>query len=109
MLKIKSTCKSNDKLAYKTRLSRFNWNEVAFKGHTGVECEKRFSHHLKSVRRHRILAEIVTDIEANIKKCPIKKPLNSYQLFVRDQLTNTTTSGDFVSYLFSCTRSIHSN
>lgn len=101
MAKVKSDAKSTDKVNYKTRLSRFNWDAIAFKNHSGDDCEKRFKYHLKSVRRHRNLCEIVTDIEENIKKCPIKKPLNSYQLFVQSQLLNVKSSGDFVSSL-SC-------
>lgn len=90
---------------YKTRMKQLNWKDIAFKEHTGEDCENRFKNHLKNVRRHRNLNEIVTDIETNIKKCPVKKPLNSYQIFIQDQLSNATTSGDFVcltyfSYLY---------
>lgn len=74
-----------------------NWSDIAFKSYTPDECEKRFKSHLKHVRRYRNLNEIATDIETNIKKCPLKKPLNSYQLFIQDQLTNVKSSGDFVS------------
>lgn len=95
--KVKSISKSNDKVNYKTRLKQMNWVEIAFKNYTPEKCEKRFMDHLKHVRRHRTLNEIAVDIETNIKKCPIKKPLNSYQIFVKDQLMNATTSGDFVS------------
>lgn len=73
-----------------------NWSEIAFKHYTAEDCEKRFADHLKHVRRHRNLNEVATDVEANIKKCLLKKPLNSYQIFVQDQLANATTSGDFV-------------
>lgn len=95
--KVKSTTKQADKVSYKTRLKQLNWNDIAFKSYSGDECEKRFQNHLKHVRRHRNLNEITTDIETNIKKCPLKKPLNSYQLFIQDQLTNVKSSGDFVS------------
>lgn len=95
--KVKSTSKDTDKVSYKTRLKQLNWNNIAFKSYSGDECEKRFQTHLKRVRRHRNLNEIATDIEANIKKCPLKKPLNSYQLFIQDQLANVKSSGDFVS------------
>lgn len=96
--KVKSTSASTDKVNYKTRLKQMNWNNIAFKNYTAEDCEKRFTDHLKSVRRHRNLNEIAVDIEANIKKCPIKKPLNSYQIFVQEQLANVTTSGDFVGF-----------
>lgn len=95
--KVKSISKQNDKMNYKSRLKQINWLDIAFKKHTAEDCEKRFMDHLKKVRRHRNLNEIAGDIEVNITKCPIKKPLNSYQIFIRDQLTNTTSSGDFVS------------
>lgn len=74
-----------------------DWETIAFKKYSGTECEQRFKVHLKNVRRHRNLGEIVNDVETNIKKCPIKKPLNAYQLFIQDQLTKQTTQGDFVS------------
>lgn len=74
-----------------------DWETIAFKKYSGKECEKRFKTHLKHIRRHRNLSEIVNDVEANIKKCPIKRPLNAYQLFIQDQLTKQTTQGDFVS------------
>ncbi|XP_031617332.1 nucleolar transcription factor 1-B-like isoform X2 [Contarinia nasturtii] len=93
--KVKSTSKQSDKVSYKTRLKQLDWNEIAFKSYSAKDCENRFQNHLKHVRRHRNLNEIVTDIETNIKKCPIKKPLNSYQLFIQDQLTHVKSSGDF--------------
>lgn len=76
------------------------WSDIAFKGHTPKDCEHRFNNHLKNVRRHRNLKEVVTDIEENIKRCPLKKPLNSYQIFIQDQLAHATTSGDFVCIFF---------
>lgn len=99
--KVKETTKEQDKVSYKTRLKQLDWRTIAFKAYSADECEKRFHNHLKHVRRHRNLSEITTDIETNIKKCPLKKPLNAYQLFVQDQLTNVKSSGDFVSiFLF---------
>lgn len=88
-------------MSYKTRLKQLDWKTIAFKGYSADDCEQRFQNHLKHVRRHRNLSEITADIEINIKKCPVKKPLNAYQLFVQDQLTNVKTSGDFVSYFCS--------
>lgn len=96
--KVKSISKINDRVNYKTRLKQVNWSDIAFKTHTAEDCSKRFTDHLKNVRRHRNLNEVVTDIETNIKKCPIKKPLNSYQIFIQDQLTSVTSSGDFVGF-----------
>lgn len=95
--KVKSTSKENDKVNYRTRLKQLNWSNVAFKTYNGDECKKRFTSHLKNVRKYRTMNEIVTDIEANIKKTVLKKPLNSYQLFVQEQLANVKSSGDFVS------------
>lgn len=96
--KVKSTAKKeNDKVNYKTRLNQVDWNGIAFKAYTPEECKSRFYSHLKNVRHWRTLSEIAIDIEANIKKCPLKKPLNSYQLFVQEQLANVKSSGDFVS------------
>lgn len=77
-----------------------NWNEVAFKSYSAEDCKKRFNNHLKHVRRYRTLIEIANDMEINIKKCPVKKPLNSYQLFIQDQLSNAKSSGDFVRLWF---------
>lgn len=99
--KVKATSKDTDKVSYKTRLKQLNWNEIAFKSYSADDCEKRFQGHLKHVRRHRNLSEISEDIAANIKKCKLKKPLNSYQLFVQDRLTNVQSSGDFVSNLYN--------
>lgn len=82
-------------------MKTLDWETIAFKSYSGTECEKRFKIHLKNVRRHRNLSEIVNDVEINIKKCPIKKPLNAYQLFIQDQLTKQTTQGDFVSSNFT--------
>lgn len=96
--KIKAIAKPNDKTNYKTKLKNLNWSDIAFKNFTGEDCKKRFNVHLKQVRRHRTLNEITADIEANIKKCPVKKPLNSYQIYVQDQLLNATHQGDFVSF-----------
>lgn len=93
---MKALTKANDKVNFKTRLTQLDWSGVAFKNHSSNDCEKRFKCHLKSVRRYRTLSEIVTDVEANIKKCPIKKPLNSYQLFIQDKLASVTSEGDFV-------------
>lgn len=95
--KVKSTSKENDKVNYRTRLKQLNWSNVAFKTYNGDECKKRFTSHLKNVRKYRTMNEIVTDIEANINKTGLKKPLNSYQLFVQEQLANVKSSGDFVS------------
>lgn len=95
--KLKALAKPNDKVQYKTRLQQLNWDDLAFKTYSGGDCQKRFEEHLKRVRRFRNLSEIVTDVEENIKKCPVKKPLNSYQIFIQDQLANVKSSGDFVS------------
>lgn len=95
--KVKSTSKENDKVSFKTRLKQLKWTTIAFKNYSADDCKKRFDSHLKHIRKHRNLSEIATDIEANIKKCPLKKPLNSYQLFVQEQLANVKSSGDFVS------------
>lgn len=98
VVKVKERTKSNDKVNYETRLTQFDWSEIAFKNHSSEDCKKRFKCHLRKVRRYRTFFEVVTDVETNIKKCPIKKPLNSYQLFmIQDQLANATSSGDFVS------------
>lgn len=95
--KVKATCRTGDKASYKTRMRTLDWETIAFKKYSGKECENRFKVHLKNVRRHRNLSEIVNDVESNIKKCPIKKPLNAYQLFIQDQLSNQTAQYDFVS------------
>lgn len=97
--KVKSTSKENDRVNFKTRLKQMNWQTIAFKTYSPEDCEKRFNSHLKNVRRYRNLCEIATDIEANIQKCPLKKPLNSYQLFVQEKLANVKSSGDFVSFI----------
>lgn len=97
VIKVKALTKDTDKTNYKTRLTQFDWSGVTFKNHSSEDCKKRFKCHLQKVRRFRTFYEIVDDIETNIKQCPIKRPLNSYQLFIQDQLSNATSSGDFVS------------
>lgn len=96
---MKAYAKPNDKVQYKTRLKQLDWSNIAFKNFSAEDCAKRFEKHLKNVRHHRNLDEIVTDVQANLKKCPVKKPLNSYQLFIQEQLTAAEYSGDFVSFL----------
>lgn len=100
--KVKALTKENDKVNFKTRLTQFDWSGVTFKNYTANACEKRFKCHLKNVRRFRTFSEIVHDVEANVKRCPVKKPLNSYQLFIQEQLASATTAGDFV-----CTNLYH--
>lgn len=94
--KVKSLSKENDKVNYKTRLTQFDWSAVTFKRYSSKDCEKRFKCHLKNVRRYRTFSEIIKDVELNVKRCPVKKPLNSYQLFIQEQLATAKTSGDFV-------------
>lgn len=86
--------KTNDKVSFKTRLKQFDWKKIAFQNYSAKDCEDRFNVLMKPVRRHRNLNDIAVDIETTITK--VKKPLNSYQLFVQDQLSKVTSDGDFV-------------
>lgn len=95
--KIKATLKENDNANYKTRLKQIDWKQIAFKKYSGKNCEDRFNDHLKRVRRHRILKEIVIDVETNIKKAR-GEGLSAYHVFVQEQLSKATTSEDFVSF-----------
>lgn len=74
-----------------------DWSKIAFKKYSPKECQERFTKYLKMVRNYRTLHEVLSDVEEEIKKIPFKKPLNSYQLFVQDQLSKASSSGDFVS------------
>lgn len=94
---IRQFTSKSDKLKYSTRVQRLDWGKVAFKKHTPAECQERFAKYLKMVRNYRTLHEILSDVEEEIKRIPFKKPLNSYQLFVQDQLSKAQSSGDFVS------------
>lgn len=94
---IRQFTKKSDKLKYNTRLQRLDWSKIAFKKYSAKECQGRFAKYLKMVRTYRTLPEILSDVEEEIKRIPFKKPLNSYQLFVQDQLSNAQSSGDFVS------------
>lgn len=96
--KVKVTSSEKDKVNFKTRLKQMKWAQIEFKNHSAEDCQNRFAFHLKGVRQYRNLNEIATDIEINIKKCPLKKPLNSYQLFIQEQLASVQNSGDFVSF-----------
>lgn len=95
--KVKSISKANDRVSFKARLKHFDWNKIAFQNYSAKECEDRFNTLMKCVRQHRNLNEIAVDIETTMTKSKLKKPLNSYQLFVQDQLSKVTTTGDFVS------------
>ncbi|XP_031631964.1 nucleolar transcription factor 1-B-like isoform X2 [Contarinia nasturtii] len=92
---IKSKINPNDKVNYRTRLKRINWNEVAFKSYTAKDCEERFRSQLKHVRRQRNLNEIVTDIETYVKERDQKKPLSSYQLFVKEKFARFKSDEKF--------------
>lgn len=98
--KIKDFSKTNDKISFKARLKHVDWGEIAFKHYSPKDCEDRFNMHMKQVRLFRTLNEIAVDIETKINKCPLKRPLNSYQLFIQEQLLDVKYSGDFVSFLF---------
>lgn len=88
----------NDKVSFKSRLKQFDWNKIAFQNYSAKDCKDRFNILMKHVRRHRNLNEMAVDIEITMTK--VKKPLNSYQLFIKDQLSKVTTTGDFVSCFF---------
>lgn len=94
---VKSTSKPNDKVSFKTRLKQLDWNKIAFKSYSAKDCEERFQNHLNHIRRHRNMHEIVSDIETNVQKCQLKKPLNSYQLFIQEQFPDVKSDGNFVS------------
>lgn len=96
--KVKSISKPNDKVNFKIRLKQFDWAQIAFQNYSAKECEDRFNTLMKCVRPHRNLNEIAADVEITLTKSKLKKPLNSYQLFVQEQLTKVTTTGDFVSF-----------
>lgn len=81
-------------------MKQINWTEIAFKQHSPKDCEERFNFHLRRVRRHRNLNEIVVDIETNIKESSPETRLSAYQLFVQEQLSSATSSEDFVSFLY---------
>lgn len=81
-------------------MAKLDWDAIAFKKYSAVECLERFKKYVKCVRRVRNLNEIVDDVEAHINRCPIKKPLNSYQIFIKDQLSTIRSCGDFVSLKF---------
>lgn len=95
---MKAILKENDKATYRTRLKQVDWKEIAFKKYSAKDCEDRFNVHLKRVRRYRNLNEIVVDIETNIKKARSGEGLSAYHVFVQEQLSKATTSGDFVSF-----------
>lgn len=97
--KIKAISKENDKVNYKTRLKQIDWKQIAFKKYSAKDCEDRINAHLKRVRRYRNLNEIVVDIETNIKKARLEEGLSAYHVFVQEQLSKATTSGDFVSFI----------
>lgn len=101
--KVKSISKPNDKVNFKIRLKQFDWAQIAFQNYSAKECEDRFNTLMKCVRPHRNLNEIAADVEITLTKSKLKKPLNSYQLFVQEQLTKVTTTGDFVSFFVSWT------
>lgn len=96
--KIKATLKENDNVNFKTRLKQVDWKHIAFKKYSAKDCENRFNAHVKRVRRYRNLEEIVVDIETNIKKARAGEGLSAYHVFVQEQLSKATTSGDFVSF-----------
>lgn len=96
--KVRNMAKANDKVSFKARLNKFDWAQIAFKNYSPKDCENRFNTHMKHVRRHRNLNEIAVDIETYIKqKSKVKKPCNSYQLFMMDQVRKIKNSEDFVS------------
>lgn len=96
VVNVKTATKANDKVSYTARLKQFDWNKIAFQNYSAKECENRFNTLMKQVRRQRNLNEIAVDIEAYVTK--VKKPLNAYQLFMKEQLSKVTTSGEFVSW-----------
>lgn len=98
VIKVKSMTKTNDKVSFKARLKQFDWSKIAFQNYSAKDCEDRFNTLMKHVRRHRNLNEIAVDIETVMIK--VKKPLNSYQLFIQDQLSKATDNRDFVSFSF---------
>lgn len=94
---IRQFTSKSDKVKYTTRVQRLDWSKIAFKKYTPKQCQSHFNNYLKNVRTYRTLHEVLSDVEEEIKKFPFKKPLNSYQFFIQDQLSKAHSSGDFVS------------
>lgn len=73
-----------DKHRIHIQLKKLNWSEVQFGDHSANDCENHFQILLKSIRKYRVLSEIIDDVEASLLKHPIKRPPTSYNLFLKD-------------------------
>lgn len=96
--RLKNLSVYTDRIKYSTRMKQIDWNEIAFKNYSGPQCLDQFKKLIKHARLVRNLHEVVIDIESHLKKVPLKRPLNCYQLYVKDKFSDSNIS-DLVSIL----------
>lgn len=85
---------SSERLKFKTQLQKIDWDVVRFNNHSANDCKRHFEDLVRSVRSYRILSEIISDLEIELTKIPIKKPLSNYQCFLKDMANR----GKMVNY-----------
>ncbi|RZC41334.1 sodium/hydrogen exchanger 7, partial [Asbolus verrucosus] len=59
--RMESNIPEKDILAYRSRVEKLNWDNVAFKSYTPEECKKTWMQVQKRIRRFRLLSEILND------------------------------------------------
>lgn len=88
----------NDRVKYKSRAEKLDWDKVAVGRFSADECKLRFMELLNRARKYRNLYEVLEELSEDIKLCPIKKPLTAYHLFIKDKYQDFRTEGEhFVS------------
>lgn len=83
----------NDCLSYKCRTDKIQWDEIAFSHYSAKECKETWFDLQKSIRRYRILKEVLDDAKSFVMNPPKSKkkvypgmpskPPTSYQLFYK--------------------------
>lgn len=85
---VKKLVSKADRTKYTTRAQKLNWKEVKIDNFTPDECQQKFAELLRSARKFRNLYEVVEELSEGVRRCPHKKPLTSYQLFLQDNIPN---------------------
>lgn len=83
MERVKKQTRKTDRIRYANQAKKLNWDEVAFDDYSADECEQHFIKLMNTIRSYRILQEICEDLETELAKTPFKRPMTSYNLFIK--------------------------
>lgn len=71
--RIERNIPERDVLAYKSRVEKLNWPNVAFNQYSGEECKSTWIMIQRRMRRFRLLEEILTDAREWLYPKPVPK------------------------------------